>query len=218
MKTLPLFALIFALLPGLVMAEHQIHFNVSSQTQVDNDLLVVTLMAQHQARTPDLVTEEINQAMQDALQQLSDDQRQYAQTGNYRIQPQYNKDGRIHHWQGQQQLILTLPKQGDIGTILTLLQDRLIYQSMHADLSHAQRQQAEQTLQQQALADYQAQAKRIAQSFNAQNWQLVETHIQTQSPNFRPQARMMMAADSAPSIEMGQQTLQIQVRGILKIE
>lgn len=218
MKTLPLFALIFALLPGLVMAEHQIHFNVSSQTQVDNDLLIVTLMAQHQARTPDLVTEEINQSMQDALQQLSDDQRQYAQTGNYRIQPQYNKDGRIYHWQGQQQLTLTLPKQADIGTILTLLQDRLIYQSMHADLSHAQRQQAEQTLQQRALADYQTQAKRIAQSFNAQNWQLVETHIQTQSPSFRPQARMMMAADSAPAIEMGQQTVQIQVRGILKIE
>lgn len=219
MKTLNvLFLLVLMIAPGLVLAEHEINFSVTEYIDVENDLLVVQFMAQHQAENSKQVTNEINRLMKNAINRLNSQQRQYVQTGQYSLQPQYNKDHKISHWQGQQLVTVTLPKAADVGDILTALQQDLIYQSMRMDVSLEQRKQAENQLLDRAIAQYQAQAKSIAKSFGVKRFKLIETHIQNLATPGRPQARMLMAADIAPTIEMGQQTLSLQINGTLELK
>ncbi|SFR62618.1 SIMPL domain-containing protein [Thiomicrospira sp. ALE5] len=206
---------------GLAQAQHDIHFSITEQLEVANDQMIIQLAAQAQAGNTQAVSRQINQAMQQAFQQLTADERNFVQTGQYSVNPRHNRDGDIIHWQGQQQLILTLPIDADISELLSRLQPYLSYQSMQAGLSHPKRQEAENTLLETALKSYQARAKLIAASLAANQYRIRETHINTQQQaGIFPQARMALAAsmDSAPVIEAGNQTLSISVNGTLVIE
>lgn len=221
MKTLSALFLTLAMLaPGLVFAKHQVHFSITEYIEVENDLLVVQFIAQHQADTSKEVTNEINRIMKNALNRLNPQDRQYLQTGQFSLHPKYNKDGQITHWQGQQQLNLKLPETADTEAILSRLQDDLIYQSMRAEVSLKQRKLVEKQLLENAIVQYKAQAKTIAKAMGAKRSKLVETTIAGQnSPSpYRPQMRMMATADSAPTIEMGQQVLSLQINGTLELE
>ncbi|MBE0492798.1 MAG: SIMPL domain-containing protein [Thiomicrospira sp.] len=207
------------LAPGLVLADpHRISFSVTEQQTVENDRLHVVFAAQYRASTADQVSQRVNQIMQAALNELSTDHRQYAQTGNYHVRPHFQRDGRISEWSGQQDLRLNLPKDNaDITGVLSSLQRHLIYQSVRADISPNKRQQVEQALLSKAIQKYQQQAKFIAQAFNEKHYRLAETRLQ---PNYALplQARSLTASDTnAPSIEMGSQTLSVTIDGVLEI-
>ncbi|WP_044410234.1 SIMPL domain-containing protein [Thiomicrospira microaerophila] len=221
-KTIAILAFSLTLQPGLVVAQHKIHFSISEQAMVENDRVIVQFQAQFQADNPQAVSTHINQTMRQALNQLSAQERKWVQTGNYTVQPQQNRAGEITHWRGHQQLTLTLPISIDISELLSRLQAYLSYQSMQADISQPKRTQAEQALMEQALASYQRQAQTIAKSFNQQDYQLVETHIQIQQPpRHFAQPRMTLASaamDSAPVIELGEKMIQVTINGILLLD
>lgn len=220
-KKFSLFGLVFlfALLqPGLVAA-HKISFSVIETISVANDLLVIEFAAEHQAKTNAEVTQLVNKSMQNALQQLSSEQKNLVQTGNFSVYPRYDKNQNITHWQGQQNLTVKIPKDGDIEGILSKLQTELVYKSMRADVSKTSRQAAEEKLQAAAIMSYQAKAKTLSEQFGKPEGKLLETNILNLSSGYRPQAKMvMMAADSAPTIEMGEQELSLQINGTLQLK
>lgn len=215
-----LFCIGLLIAPGLVLANsntHRISFSVTEHQIIENDQLQVVFAAQHRASSADQVSQRVNQVMKAALDELSAEHRQYVKTDTYHVRPHFQRDGRISEWSGQQNLILTLPKDTDISGILSRLQRHLIYQSVKADLSLAVRQQAEQALLTQALKSYQQQAKFLANAFGEKRFHLVETRIQP-SGSLQMQARTMTATDQAPSIELGTQTLSVSINGVLKID
>lgn len=208
------------LIPGLVLADptpHRISFSVTEQQTIKNDRLHVVFAAQYQASTAEQVSQRVNQIMQTALSELSNEYRQYAQTGTYHIRPHFQRDGRISEWSGQQNLILNLPKDGaDISGVLSNLQRHLIYQSVQADISPDKRQKIEQDLLSKAIKKYQQQAQFLAQAFNEKRYRLAETRLQ---PSHAMQPRSLMASESnTPSIEMGSQTLSVTIDGVLEID
>jgi predicted secreted protein len=114
-KSFALVVFWLVLQPGLVLAEHKIHFTVTEQTKVENDRVIVQFIAQAQADNAQAVSMQINQAMRQALTQLSPQERKLTQTGNYNVRPHHNRAGVITHWQGQQNLTLTLPIELDVS-------------------------------------------------------------------------------------------------------
>jgi len=208
--------------PGLVAAEHKIHFSITEQTQIRHDQIVVQFSAQAQADNAQAVSQHINHSMRQGLSQLNPQERKLTQTGNYSIRPQYNRAGVITHWHGQQQLTLTLPINLDVSDMLSRLQSTLTYQSMQITLSHDTWTQAETELIERALKRYQAQAKLIAASFGQTQYKLEETHIQTQQPvQAFPQARMALTTasnENTPIIEAGEKTLSVTISGLLSID
>jgi predicted secreted protein len=202
-------------------AKHDIHFSITEQLEVANDRMIVQLAAQAQADSSQAVSQQINRAMQQALQQLTAAERKQVQTGQYNVNPRHNRDGDITHWKGQQQLILTLPIDADISELLSRLQPYLSYQSMQAGLSHLKRQETENTLLETALKRYQARAKLIVASFAANQYRIRETHIQTQQQAgmfHQPRTALAASMDNAPVIEAGNQTLSISINGTLVID
>ena len=208
--------------PGLVVAEHKIHFSITEQTLIEHDQITVQLLAHAQAENPQAVSQQINQTMRQALSQLNPQERKLAQTGNYNLRPHHDRTGIITHWQGQQHLSLTLPIELDVSGILLRLQTYLNYHAMQTEISHIKQAQAEKELTQQALKTYQAQAKLIAESFGQTQYKLEETHIQTQQPSHPfAQPRMALASatiDNAPVIEGGKKMISLTVSGVIKLD
>jgi len=197
---------------------HSIHFAVTENARVDNDLVAVTFRYVTQAPTADLVMQAINQKMQAANQVLKGVNDIELQTGQYNVNPVYDKKLVITHWQGQQSLTIRTANQAGLPTLLEKIQPFLTYQSMRFSVSDAKQQQAKTQLLDKALKHYQTKAKHIAQSFDAKHYQLVETRIdlpnqgQPYAENYMSTARVMSDM-AAPVMQAGKTELRVQITG-----
>jgi predicted secreted protein len=201
---------------------HQVHFSISASERVDNDEVEVHFQHTAQAASGEAVMQQINQAMQQALSLLKPHSELSVQTGTYQVHPVYNKQRLISHWQGQQSLFVTSQNLPGLVKILSQIEPHLNYQGMRFQLSEQSRQAQLIRLTQRALADYRQQAQRIANSFDAPRFQLLETRVHTQA-NSTPlrtpylQAARAMSEAAAPALEAGHSELSIQVDGVLQL-
>ncbi len=200
---------------------NKVFFSISESQQMDNDTLIITLKASAQARSANMVMEEINRKMQTATTTLKEYPNIKVKTAQYRVHPIYNKGENIRHWNGSQSLIITLDANSTQLNVLTKLQKQLEYQSMHFKVSAKQKQKAIQQLTLTALQTFQQQATLIAEALGSPNYQLIETRINPPTPISTQQnvvftSRMVSTKSmTAPAIKSGQSTLTVNISGVL---
>lgn len=201
---------------------HSLYFTVTENTRVDNDVVSVTFHSIAQAPTADLVMQEINQKMQSARKALHNPADLQLQTSRYQVNPRYNKDQVITHWQGQQSLTITTQNQAGLPKLLKSLQPHLSYQSMQFYVSDKAQQHAKKSLLNSALKNYQAKAKQIAASFGAKNYLLIETRIDSPdlatpyTKNYLRSAQVMSDSVS-PVVETGKSDISVIISGKILI-
>jgi len=201
---------------------HIIHFSVSESARIDNDLVAVTFRYVTQAPTADLVMQAINQKMQAANEVLKDVKRIEVQTDQYNVNPVYDKNRIITHWQGQQSLTLHSVNQAGLPKLLEKLEPYLNYQSMRFYVSDAVQQQAKDQLLDKALKQYQSKAQRIAESFGAKRYHLLETRIDlpnqaTPYAESYVRTARVMSDMAAPVLQAGKTELNVQITGKISI-
>lgn len=201
---------------------HSIHFSVTESNRVDNDLVAVTFRYVTQAPTAELVMQAINKKMQAAHQALKGVNTIEVQTAQYHVNPVYDKNRVITHWQGQQSITVRTANQAGLPKLLEKIQPFLSYQSMSFYVSEDKQQQAKDQLLDKALKQYQTKAKHIAASFGAKHYQLIETRIDlpNQAMPYRENTMMTARAMSdmaAPVLEAGKSELRVQITGKLFI-
>lgn len=203
---------------------HTVNFQVNEQIHAENDMLKINLKSLQEASNSKDVTNQINRQMQQALQKLEalglSKQQLQLNSGNYQINPVYNKQRQISHWRGQQTLNIEVYDLALVSKVLAAAQKHLTYQSMQFALSTERRKQLSQQLLVKALKRYQQQAERIAREFGAQTYQLQQTHIN--NTRAIPVARMAYAAPATmemadAAVASGSSDVQINVRGTLFI-
>lgn len=201
---------------------HAIHFAVTESARIDNDLVAVSFRYLTQAPTADLVMQAINQKMQAANNVLKDIKHIEVQTGQYNVNPVYDKKRVITHWQGQQSLTIRTANQAGLPTLLEKVQPFLTYQSMRFSVSDAKQKQAKAQLLDKALKQYQLKAQHIADSFGAKHYQLTETridlpnHSQPYAESYMRTTRVMSDM-AAPVIQAGKTELNVQITGTIWI-
>ncbi len=204
-----------------IPAGNQVFFSISESQTLDNDISIITLKAIAQDRTAQAVIDEINQKMHSAIALLKKYSDISSQTRQYQVHPIYNKGKTIRHWQGSQSLAITFNLDLKPLNVLSELQEKLVYQSMQFKVSEERYKKALTALTLKALQSFQQQAGLIAQSFNASNYQITETRINT--PQYRTNYQKytitsrIMAADSMapPAMEAGTSTLKVDISGQL---
>ncbi|WP_319380229.1 SIMPL domain-containing protein [Thiomicrorhabdus sp.] len=199
---------------------NQVHFQVSLSQTVENDRLDVTFYKLAQAPSPQEVTKQIDRAMHSAVSSLdlkSDDY--VVQTGQYNLNPSYDKNRIITHWQGRQQLSIHFKNPEQASEVISRLTPYLTYSSMRFSASETTRRNAQDALLKDAILAFRHKAKWISQQFESANYRITETHINT--PNHSPvyaYARVAMEkADSAPALAAGESQIQVQISGKLEL-
>lgn len=218
-------SLIF-LLPALAVADEtadhydRVHLSASAQAQVENDTVIATLYAQEEgsdaAQLADLVNERISTAI--SLVQQHDAIK--AQTSSYSTTPVYQKN-KITGWRVRQSIRLESQDMPLVSKVLGELQQTLALQDMNFTVSPAMKNSTDDTLIADALKIFGQRAANITEQLGRKNYKIVDINIAT-SGNHYPRRKYefaAMASDvAAPSIEAGEQTLQVTVSGQIEME
>jgi predicted secreted protein len=199
---------------------NQVHFSISESQDISNDKLTIVFNRVAQGISAQMVANEINLKMQEALGALKKQPDVKSQTSQYNIRPVYNKQQIISHWTGSQSLTITLENKPDLITVLSDLQPYLAYQSMQFGVSTELKADVMQKLTMKAIQSFQKQASMIAQGFHAPDYRILETHIN--SPYTPPithgyASNRMLASESMapPAVSAGESTLQVVISGVL---
>lgn len=173
-----------------------LHLSASAQNEVRQDWLVIRLHARHQGADATSVQRHL-QGVQDralsAIRPVVNGEQFQLQTGSFGVYPRYGRDGKIQHWEGVSELII----QGrDVPQLTRTAASTGGWSvaAMQFELSRQAREQAEQGLMQEAIAQFNAKAQTLASGFGFKSFDLHEVHLNAEGHSPMP-AMLRMTAD-----------------------
>ena len=197
-------------------------FAVSASEDVANDTLVAVLAAQRDGSSARQLAVEVNQAMAWALAKAKEAPGIEVQTLDYQTSPMYQK-GTVTGWRVSQSLRLEGHDKAAVGDLVGVLQERLNLQHLGYEVSRERRKEVEDRLIGEAIASFQARAKRVAADLQRRSYRLVQMDLNTGGgplPVLRQRAMPMAMAEAAaapPAIEAGTQTVTVGVSGEIEL-
>ncbi len=198
---------------------HRVSYQVQVEASVANDRMAVTLAAEANEAAPKDVANKINGAMQWALQRAKASQGVEVKTGNYSVNPVYQKD-RPQRWRGYQELHLEGSDYTQLSELMAQLQEKLQVKSSSFFVATDTRKAIEQELVDQAAQQFQQRADQLVKSFNAKQYVLVSASLNTSG--YSPRAdmkmgRVMMAEAAAPAFEGGESDVVVSIDGTIEL-
>jgi predicted secreted protein len=199
----------------------QIEFQTQAAREVDNDQMQVVLAVEKENTDPARLADEINRAMDWALQQARAQSGVRSRSGVYHTFPVYDQQ-RIVRWRASQELILESGQTAALNGLVGRLQDRLQVKAMNFTVSEQRQAQLEGELTGEALDNFKARAQAIAQRLGAAGYDIVRLQLQdnTGAPPPAPMPvmeRMLKAADTAVASEAGTSRLSVGVYAVIRL-
>jgi predicted secreted protein len=111
-----------------------------------------------------------------------------------------------------------------LSELLNKLQSSLALDSISYTISPAQREKVEESLTLQAIDAFRKRADLVTKQFGRKDYRLVEMQIASSDRSVRPlprRASMMAlggAAEAAPTLEAGSQTVRIEITGTIELQ
>lgn len=224
-------ALAVALPGALAQAAEETLYDVfslsaSAQSEIDNDLLIVTLAVEVEDKQSATVADRINTTMSWALGVLEKHPAISARTLDYQTYPTYQRDGqRISGWRGRQSLRLQSDDFTAIGAALETLQGSLLVQGMEPGITPASRRAAENALIGEALTAFRERADLIREQLGAGSYRIIDANINASAstPGYRGEydlraESMEYARVAAPAVQPGSSTVQVFVNGRIQLD
>ena len=201
----------------------RVSVSASAEDQVDNDLLIAVLFAEHQAQKQRTVSEFVNEAIQWAIAKAKTRDVVKVQTTQYNTSPTYKKSI-ITGWRARQSIRLESRDADAMSELIGELQERLAIASVNYGVSKQNRDAAEDALIARALAQFKHRATLIATELKRAGYRIVQLNVNTQGGHrppvyaYRSAALEDASAASAPAIEAGEQTISVTVNGTIELD
>lgn len=202
-----------------------LHLSASAQTEVRQDWLVVTLHARHQAADAAVVQQRLQVLQDRALATIRPEvnaEQFQLQTGSFRVYPRYGRDGKIQHWEGVSELIVQGRDVPRITRVAANTRDWTVA-DMQFELSRSAREKAEQSLMQEAIAQFNAKAQALATGFGFKAFDLHEVHLNADGhspmPTLRMSADAMQGGQAQPALsaEPGLSPVSVNLSGAVRL-
>lgn len=217
--------LLFAL-PMLALAhehtEHydRVHLSASAQTQIENDTVIATLFAEEEGSDAVQLANLVNERISQAIKFVKQHDAIKLQTNNYSTNPVYHKN-KITGWRIRQSIRLESQDMTLISEVLGQLQQTLKLQSINFAVSPGLKNSTDDELIGEALKVFEQRAKNITQQLRRKNYKIVDINVSTSVNHYARrnyEVAAMASKVAAPSIEGGEQTLQVTVSGQIELE
>jgi predicted secreted protein len=203
----------------------QIELSASAEQDVGNDLLVAVLYTEHEGQRQAEVAGRVNDAMAWALGIAKPAPGIKVQTLQYSTWPLYANDSTsVTGWRARQSLRIEGRDAKAVGELVAALQARLAVESIAYAVSREARRTAEDALTASALAQFDARARKIAQSLGRPGYRIVRLQVaDTGQPgmpvSYRAAVMAEAAVKAAPAqIEAGEQILGVTVSGTIQLD
>lgn len=198
--------------------------SAEADAEIDNDLMVATLLVQAQNSDPAALADRINGDMDWALGQLDEFPGIERRTLDYQTRPRYEGDRqqRVIGWSASQALELRVSDAELAADAIARLQERLQLVGMYWTTLPFTRRQVENRLIEEALNAFRDRALLVQQTMNSGGYRIVEMRIgdRDDGTGYR-QRGFAMEADArvaAPSFEGGTSRITMRVDGRIQLD
>lgn len=205
---------------------NQVQLSVSASVEVQQDLLTLTLAVTREGSDPAALQNQLRQALDSALA-IAKPQAQSGvmevRTGQFSLQPRYNRDGKITAWSGTTELVLEGRDFARIGSTAGKVQT-LVISNVSFSLSRDASAKAEAEVQASAIDRFKQRATEIAKGFGFASYGLRDISVSASDAGFMPRPRMMamaaksMESDAAVPMEAGKTAVTVTVSGNVQLK
>ena len=201
----------------------QIDLSADARLEIENDLLIATVFAEAEDNDQADAAAAVNEAIAWAADHARRVPGIRLQTTSYTTRPLYANGRRITGWAARQGLKLESADAEALSALLGELQERVAVQSMSYELSDTARNEAEEQLIADAIAQFDRRANLVARELGREGYRIVRLNVSTQGSNpliRTAQARVAEASVSLtpPEIEAGVQTLSVIINGTVELD
>lgn len=204
-------------------------FSLSSEAaaEVDNDLMVATLLVQAEDKDSALLANKINASMSWAVNVLRPYGALKTKTRDYQTYPQYDssKNRKLIGWRGSQSILIETDDFEAAGKAIQKLQERLQVQGIRLAAKPETRSAAADALITEALSAFKARAALVQRNMGATGYRILDVNIQSdqngaamyESRSYESDM-MRSAAVAEPAIEAGTSRVSVQVYGRVQLD
>ncbi|RRD57764.1 DUF541 domain-containing protein [Comamonadaceae bacterium OH2545_COT-014] len=197
--------------------------SASGQVEVQQDMLTLTLVASREGADAASVQTQLRTALDEALaaaKKTAQAGQMDVRTGNFSVNPRYDRHGKIGGWHGRAELVLQGRDFPRITSAAARVESMTIG-DVDFGLSREQRAKTEAEAQTQAIERFKARAADITRAFGFAGYTLREVSVDSQGEGYGPRPYMRAAAaeavgslKSAPvAVEPGTSVVQVTVSG-----
>ena len=178
------------------MPTQRVTVSASASVQIPQDVLTLSLTTSREGTDAQTVQNQLKSALDDALTQARREAKGGAievRTGRFGLSPRYDRNGKMTGWQGSAELVLQGRDFVRMGEMVGKLQTLTVANASFG-LTPEQRQSAETSAQDQAIAQFRQRATEATKSFGYSSYTLIEANINAgDSGGGRPQMMAMSA-------------------------
>ena len=200
----------------------RIHLSVSASAQLENDTMVATVYAEEEGSQAAELSNIVNKRIRWGLDLVKAHPEIKHQTNTYSSSPIYNNN-KIKGWRVSQSLRLESQDMTLMSDVLGKLQSELALKSMQFSVSPDSKNQQDEKLIDKALEAFEKRAQQVVKKLGRKNYMIVDINISTSGirgvrPQYQMRAMVMDAAESAPAVSAGEQTVSVTVNGNIELE
>ncbi|HEY9278784.1 MAG TPA: SIMPL domain-containing protein [Eoetvoesiella sp.] len=195
----------------------QASLNAQASAVVVQDTVKIILATEisdaSQAKVNSALSKAVNSVMQEA--KAGADSKVKVSSGNYRLWPFHDKNGKISSWQGRGEIVLESTDFAAASDLAGKLADRMPIASLDFSVSPQARARQEQALLTEAARAFRDRAQALTDAFGFSSYTIRNIDLGGAGAQYQPAPRMMaMAADkSSVPLEAGTEQVTLSVRG-----
>ncbi len=198
----------------------RVHLSASAQTQIENDTVIATLYAQEEGSDSVQLANLVNKRISEAIKLVKQHDAIKLQTNSYSTNPVYHKN-KITGWRVRQNIRLESQDMTLMSGILGDLQQTLALQGINFAVSPELKNTTDDELIGEALKVFEQRAKNITRQLGRKNYKIVDINVSTSVNHYARrnyEVAAMASKVAAPSIEGGEQTIQVSISGQIELE
>ncbi len=199
-----------------------------ASAEVDNDLMIATLMVEAEDRDPAVLASKVNSAMSWAVNVLRPFGALKTKTRDYQTYPRYDssKNRKLIGWRASQSIQIETDDFEAAGKAIQKLQERLQVKGIQLAAKPETRAAAADELINKALSTFKKRATLVQRNMGATGYKILDVNIQSDQPN-RPMYDMAAvqyenmrssAMVSEPAIEAGTSRVSVQIYGRVQLD
>ena len=199
----------------------RINLSASASSKVDNDIIIAVLYIQKEGDDLPALSNEVNKIIGKAVEQSKKVPNIVVQTMGYYSSPVHKKI-QLVGWRVRQSIRLESQDTARLIKLIGDLQNKLAVESISYNVSPESRKKVEEKLISEAIVAFNQRAKMITKDLGRTKYRLVRMNVNTSEPirPMRSRGGPMMAEASvkAPTIEAGQQKIQVNIQGTIELQ
>lgn len=200
----------------------RVNLSAGASTKVENDVLIAVLYLQKEGDDLPALSNEVNTVIGKAVERCKKTPNVTVQTMGYFSSPVHKKI-QLVGWRVRQSIRLESKDTARLIKLIGELQSKLAVESISYDVSPESRKKVEEKLISEAIVAFNQRAKLVTKDLGRAKYRLVRMNVNATGDSIRPMRSrggpmMAEAAVKAPTIEAGQQKIQVTIQGTIELQ